>query len=109
MFLLESLLWKVLLEDGAVVAQLRGTTAPYTTAPDTNCTAIELIQSSYALVQSLTGPPTFTVTCVGPNVSVSPAHSPLLGIWRQPIFYASERRWLITQCATQRVINQLCC
>ena len=36
MFLLECLLWKVLLEDGAVVAQFQPTTAPYTTAPDTN-------------------------------------------------------------------------
>jgi hypothetical protein len=35
-FLLESLLWKVLLEDGAVVTHFEGTTAPYTTDLDTN-------------------------------------------------------------------------
>ncbi|HVL38792.1 MAG TPA: hypothetical protein VM328_05320, partial [Fimbriimonadaceae bacterium] len=35
-FLLESLLWKVLLEDGAVVTHIEGTTAPYTTDLDTN-------------------------------------------------------------------------
>jgi hypothetical protein len=34
--LLESVLWKVLLEDGAVVTHIRAITAPYTTAPDTN-------------------------------------------------------------------------